>query len=119
MEATYIKRDGQQHWVTVYLCGYNMSTINYMILSLVIITVAVHVEAKKILRAQEGATKTGRFMVSLDLNAPNKRFDELVEKIGIQANDQKIRKINGRFAKIITAKLSEESLEMVTIITTA
>ena len=88
-----------------------MSTIQYMLLSLVLLTVAV--EAKKILRAQEGAATTGKFMVALDIDTPDERFDELVEMVGIQANDQKIHRINGRFAKIITAKLSESALEIV------
>ena len=88
-----------------------MSTIQYMLLSLVLLIVAV--EAKKILRAQEGAATTGNFMVTLDLDTPNERFDELVEMVGIHAADQKIHKINGHYAKIITAKLSETSLERV------
>ena len=88
-----------------------MSTIKYVILSLAILTTAI--EAKKILRAQEGATKTGKFMVSLDLDTPDERFDELAEMVGVHAADQDVKKLNGEIAKIITAALSESALETV------
>ena len=91
-----------------------MSTLQYVLLLLVLLTVAV--EAKKILRAQAGATTTGEFMVVLDLDTSNERFDELIKMIGIQANDQKIHKVNGDFAKVISTKLSEAALEMVCLI---
>ena len=88
-----------------------MSTFQYILLTLVIVAVAV--DANKILRAQEGATTTGRFMVALDLDTPSERFDELAHKIGNEADDQKIHKLDGHYAKMITAKLSEAALEMV------
>ena len=88
-----------------------MSTIKYVILSLVLLTVAI--EAKKILRAQAGAAKTGKFVVALDLDTSDERFYKLVKKVSIEADDKEIQRVNGNYAKIITAKLSERALEMV------
>ena len=88
-----------------------MSTLQYAFLSLVMLTVAL--EAKEILRAQEGVPATGRFIVSLDLDTPTDQFEDLATKIGIEAGDQNVHKIDGRYTKLITAKLSEESLQKV------
>ena len=80
-----------------------MSTLQYVFLSLVMLTVAL--EAKEILRAQEGAPTTGRFVVSLDLDTSTERFEDLAAKIRIEAGNQNIHKVDGRYAKIITANL--------------
>ena len=72
------------------------------------------IEAKKILRAQEGAATTGNFIVKLSANTSSGRFDDLVKHIESEADDGKVRtKVDGKFAKIISARLSETALEMV------
>ena len=71
-------------------------------------------EAKKILRAQEGAATTGKFIVKLSADTSSERFDDLVKHIESEAGDGKVHaKVDGKFAKIISAKLSETALEMV------
>ena len=88
-----------------------MSTIQYMLLSLVLLIAAV--EAKKILRAQEGAATTGRFIVKLSMDTSSERFNDLATQIEREADDRKVHgRVDGKFAKVITAKLSEEALEM-------
>ena len=79
-----------------------------------LVTLIVAIEAKKILRAQEGADTTGKFIVKLSADTSSERFDDLVEYIESEAEDGRVHTmINGKFAKIITARLSETGLEMV------
>ena len=79
-----------------------------------LVTLIVAVEAKKILRAQEGAATTGNFIVKLSADTSSERFDDLVKHIESKAGDGRVHaKVDGKFAKIITARLSETDLEMV------
>ena len=72
------------------------------------------VEAKKIIRAQAGAATTGNFIVKLSMDTSSERFNDLVKHIEREADDNKIHgRVDGRFAKIISARLSERALEMV------
>ena len=90
-----------------------MSAIRYnvMLLSLVLLIAAV--EAGKILCAQKGAAVTGDSMVVLDKRTSREEFDDLVEKVKNEADNQEIHIVYGDCAKIITAKLSEAALEKV------
>ena len=79
-----------------------------------LVTLIVAVEAKKILRAQEGAATTGNFIVKLSADTSSERFDDLAKHIESKAGDGRVHaKVDGKFAKIITARLSETDLEMV------
>ena len=92
-----------------------MSILQYVFSLLVVLTVAI--EAKKILRAQAGAATTGNFMVVLDKGVSSERFRQLVQLVGGNAEDQKVySQVDGMFAKVITAKLSEEALEKVRLV---
>ena len=89
-----------------------MSITQRVYFLLVALTVAV--EAKKILRAQEGVAITGNFIVKLSADTSSERFDDLVEHIEHEAGDGGVHaKVDGKFAKIITATLSETALEKV------
>ena len=91
-----------------------MSITQRVYFLLVALTVAV--EAKKILRAQEGAATTGNFIVKLSVDTSSERFDNLVKQIiEREAGDGRVHaKVDGKFAKIITASgLSETVLEKV------
>ena len=80
---------------------------------LLLVTLIVAIEAKKILRAQEGADTTGNFIVKLSADTSSERFDDLVDYIDSEAEDGVHTIVNEKFAKIITARLSETALEMV------
>ena len=81
---------------------------------LLLATLAMVMETKEIIRAQEGATTTGKFIIKLSRDTSTERFNDLVDYVERESEDSQIyRKVNGNFTKIITARLSEAALEMV------
>ena len=81
---------------------------------LLLATLAVVMETKEIIRAQEGATTTGKFIIKLSRDTSTERFNNLVDYVEHKSEDSKIyRKVYGKFTKIITARISEAALEMV------
>ena len=81
---------------------------------LLLATLAMVMETKEIIRAQEGATTTGKFIIKLSRDTSTERFNNLVDYVEHKSEDSKIyRKVYGKFTKIITARISEAALEMV------
>ena len=75
-------------------------------LILVLLFVAA-VQTRRVIRAAPGIETTGQYMVALTLDTSHERFEAIAEQIQSQSSSSEIHKIEGQFAKVIVAKLSE------------
>ena len=84
------------------------------LLLLLVLFVATTVDAKRVVRAAPGSTKTGHYIVKLHDDTSHAKFEELAEKILEESVDRKIHvKVEGSVSKIITADLPEDALDRV------
>ena len=80
-------------------------------LLLLVLLVAATVDARRVIRAAPKSKKTGRYIVKLEDDTSHDRFEELTENLLRESTDHHIyEKVEGSVSKIITVKLSEDSL---------
>ena len=84
------------------------------ILILVLFLVAV-VQTSRVIRAAPGIKTTGQYMVALTLDTSHERFETIADKVQSQSLSSEIRKLEGQFAKVIVAKLSEAEAHKVSL----
>ena len=83
-------------------------------LILVLLFVAA-VQTRRVIRAAPGIETTGQYMVALTLDTSHERFEAIAEQIQSQSSSSEIHKIEGQFAKVIVAKLSEVEAHKVSL----
>ena len=84
------------------------------ILILVLLLVAV-VQTSRVIRAAPGIKTTGQYMVALTLDTSHERFETIADKVQSQSLSSEIRKLEGQFAKVIVAKLSQAEAHKVSL----
>ena len=89
-------------------------TSHNQILILVLLLVAA-VQTSRVIRAAPGIKTTGQYMVALTLDTSHERFEAIADKVQSQSLSSEIRKIEGQFAKVIVAKLSEAEADKVSL----
>jgi hypothetical protein len=78
----------------------------FALLSLLLVAVEI-VQARRVIRAAPGIEKTGDFIVVLEDNTTHSGFETVVDEILKESPDSVIHeKIEGHFAKIISANIS-------------
>ena len=86
----------------------------YQVLVLVLLFVAV-VQTRRVIRAAPGTETTGQYMVALAPDTGHDQFEAISEKVRSQSLSSEIHKIEGQFAKVIVAKMSEAEAHKVSI----
>ena len=85
-------------------------------LLLVLLVTATAIDASKVMHAPPGSDKTGCYMVKLKDDISHNEFQKLEERLLEESSDHHIfAKVEGSVSKIITAKLSEEAVERVSL----
>ena len=76
-------------------------------------TVAV-VQARRVIRADPGVETTGRYIVVLKSETSHDKFETIADEVRNESLNAAIfEKVEGPFAKIVTAELSEDGAHKV------
>ena len=89
-------------------------TIRNQVLILALLFVTA-VQTRRVIRAAPGTETTGQFMVALTPDTSHEQFEAIAEKVQSQSLSSEIHKIEGQFAKVIVAKLSEAEAHKVSL----
>ena len=89
-------------------------TRNTQVLILVLLLVAA-VQTRRVIRAAPGIETTGQYMVALTPDTSHETFEAIAEKVQSHSLSSEIHKIEGQFAKVIVAKLSEVAAHKVSL----
>ena len=88
-----------------------MVTLTTFILFVVAVSL---VESRRVIRAVPGAETTGNYIVVLDKDTDHSTFELVAGEVRNKSVDHKIaEKVEGPFAKIIAAKITEEAAHKV------
>ena len=88
--------------------------LNGLFLGLVVLLVVSLAEAQRVIRAAPGTNTTGNYIVVLHDNTTRSRYEALVEEIRKESVDSDLyEKVEGSFAKVIAAKITEDSAHKV------
>ena len=90
------------------MCGWKLISLLLLVTAQILSTA----EARDIVRAAPGELKTGNYIIALSEGTNQSRFDDIVEEV-ISTGSIIYSKVNGDFAKIISANLTEETLRKV------
>ena len=72
------------------------------------------VESRRVIRAAPGAETTGNYIVVLDKDTDHSTFELVAGEVEKESVDHKIaEKVEGPFAKIVAAKITEEAAHRV------
>ena len=91
-----------------------LRTSHSQVLILVLFLVAA-VQTRRVIRAAPGIETTGQYMVVLTPDTSHERFEAIAEKVQSQSLSSDIYKIEGEFAKVIVAELSEAEAHQVSL----
>ena len=72
-------------------------------------------QTSRVIRAAPRIKTTGQYMVALTLDTSHERFETIADKVQSQSLSSEIRKLEGQFAKVIVAKLSEAEAHKVSL----
>ena len=89
-------------------------TSHYQVLILVLLFVAA-VHTRQLIRAAPGRKTTGQYMVVLTRDTSHETFKAIAKKVESQSLSPEIHEIEGQFAKVIVAKLSEAEAHKVSL----
>ena len=95
---------------------YKEKLLPLALIYLLITTVAV-VQARRVIRAAPGVETTGRYIVVLKSETSHDKFETIADEVRNESLNAAIfEKVEGPFAKIVTAKLSEDGAHKVSSI---
>ena len=71
-------------------------------------------ESRLVIRAAPGEETTGNYIVVMDKETNHSTFEHIADEVRKQSSDQKLSvKVGGPFAKIVTAKMTEDAAHKV------
>ena len=92
---------------------YKEKLLPLALIYLLITTVAV-VQARRVIRAAPGVETTGRYIVVLKHETSHDKFETIADEVRNESLNAAIfEKVEGPFAKIVTAELSEDGAHKV------
>ena len=74
------------------------------------------VESRRVIRAAPGEETTGNYIVVMEKETNHSTFEHIADEVRNESMDHKIaEKVEGPFAKIIAAKITEEAAHRVSL----
>ena len=95
----------------------NMKIYKGSIALVLLLSIVAVVQARRVIRAAPGVETTGRYIVVLKNETSHDKFETIADEVrNVSLNAAIFEKVEGLFAKIVTAELSEDGAHKVSSI---